>query len=267
MSTRAVEPELTADVRAAVRDLILVLADSKRLLGMRYAGWILGAPELEAGIACASMAQDEWGHGRLLYALLRDFGDDVDRLEHGRQPHEYRNMELLDRAPESWAEFVALNALADAALSVQFEALRQSSYSPIRQRVEKLLEEEHFHAAHARAWFRRLAHGGAGARAAIHDAMSAFLPSLLRWFGDDTRRARALVEASVVDATGSTLRARFVERIAPLLREIEAGDAVQNIEPVFTDFDETTRRSAGTAPDAHTIAQVRGDLNRAFLMD
>jgi phenylacetate-CoA oxygenase PaaI subunit len=267
MSNSAVEPELTAEVRAAIRDLILVLADSKRLLGMRYAGWILGAPELEAGIACASMAQDEWGHGRLLYALLREFGDDVDRLEHGRQPGEYRNMELLDQAPSTWAEFVALNALADAALTVQFEALRQSSYAPIRQRVEKLLEEEQFHAAHAHAWFHRLAHGGAGAKAAIHDAMRAYLPSLLRWFGDDTKRARALVEASIVDATGSTLRSRFVERIAPLLREIEAGDAVRSIEPDFHDFDEATRRSAGSAPDAGTIAQVRGDRNRAFLMD
>jgi 1,2-phenylacetyl-CoA epoxidase catalytic subunit len=69
---------LPDDPRAAVRDLVLVLADSKRMLGMRYGQWILGAPELEAGIACASMAQDEWGHGRLLYALLRDFGEDVD---------------------------------------------------------------------------------------------------------------------------------------------------------------------------------------------
>ena len=39
--------------RASVRDLILALADRKRLLGMRYADWTLGAPELEAGIACA----------------------------------------------------------------------------------------------------------------------------------------------------------------------------------------------------------------------
>ena len=117
------------------RDLILVLADSKRLLGMRYAEWILGAPALEAGIACASMAQDEWGHGRLLYALLRDFGDDVERLEHGREPGEYRNIELLDSSPESWPELVIVNALVDTALSVQLDALRNAEHAPLRQRV------------------------------------------------------------------------------------------------------------------------------------
>jgi phenylacetate-CoA oxygenase PaaI subunit len=258
---------VTAPVREAIRDLILVLADSKRLLGMRYAGWILGAPELEAGIACASMAQDEWGHGRLLYALLKDFDEDVDRIEHGRAPEDYCSMQVLDEPPATWADLVALNALADAALTIQFEALRQSTHSPLRQRVEKVLEEEQFHAAHAAAWLRRMARGGPAARAAMHDAVRASLPSVLQWFGDDTKRSRALVEASVVDATGSTLRARFIERVAPLLRELEVADAVASIEPDFAGFDDARRRGTDGAPDAATIERIRGDRNRAFLMD
>ena len=32
-------------------------------------------------------------------------------------------------------------------------------------------------------------------------------------------------------------------------------------------FDEATRRSHGRGPDAATIARIRGDKNRAFLMD
>jgi ring-1,2-phenylacetyl-CoA epoxidase subunit PaaC len=261
------QAEVAAPVRAAIRDLILVLADSKRLLGMRYAGWILGAPELEAGIACASMAQDEWGHGRLLYALLKDFDEDIDRIEHGRSPDEYCSIQVLDEPPATWADLVALNALADAALTVQFEALRQSTHTPLRQRVDKVLEEEQFHAAHAAAWLRRLAHGGPAARTAMHDAVRASLPAVLQWFGGDTKRSRALVEASVVDATGSTLRSRFIERVAPLLRALEVGDAVGSIEPDFSDFDEARRRPGSGAPDAPTVERIRGDRNRAFLMD
>src|SRR3954467_13207859 len=129
--------DLAPETRTSVRDLLLVLADTKRILGMRYAEWILGAPELEAGIACASMTQDEWGHARLLYALLKDFGDDVDVVEHGRQPSQYANMQLLDHAPSSWPELVAINVLADGALSLQLEALGNSTYIPLRQRVQK----------------------------------------------------------------------------------------------------------------------------------
>jgi phenylacetate-CoA oxygenase PaaI subunit len=256
------------DTRAATRDLILVLADSKRLLGMRYAGWILGAPELEAGIACASMAQDEWGHGRLLYSLLREFGEDVDRLEHGREPAEYVNLEALDNAPDSWPGLVALNALVDTALTVQLEALRGSSHSPLRQRVEKMIEEERFHAAHGNAWLRRLAHGTDASRAAARHAVEQVLPGVLRWFGPDSVRAAAAVEEGVVDAAGRSLRERFAAHVAPVLEEIGGlALASTRIEPDFTGFDEASRRATHAGPDAETIEKVRGDRNRVFLMD
>jgi ring-1,2-phenylacetyl-CoA epoxidase subunit PaaC len=262
--TTALEPAL----RAAVRDLILVLADSKRLLGMRYGEWILGAPELEAGIACASMAQDEWGHARLLYALLREFGDDVHALEYERAPHEYASLEVLDAEPADWPALVALNALADTALSVQCEALRGSAYAPIAQRVGKLLDEERFHDAHGAAWFRRLARGNDDSRAAIAAATAAILRGILAWFGPDSERARLLRDAGIAAAAGETLRARYLERITPLLALLgDEGAAIRVVPLDLARFDEARRRTTPGGPDAATIAKVRGDKNRAFLVD
>jgi phenylacetate-CoA oxygenase PaaI subunit len=258
--------DLPAPARAALRDLILVLADSKRLLGMRYANWILGAPELEAGIACASMAQDEWGHARLLYALLREFGNDVDALEHGRGPADYCSIEALDAEPASWPRLVAINALVDTALTVQLEALTLSSYLPLRQRVQKLLEEETFHTAHGIAWFRRLA-AAAAAREALRQDVAEVAPIVMRWFGPDTEHSRALQDASISSSAGSDLRSRFVTRVAPLIRMLGEPAVFISLEPDFSSFQERARRTPGHAPDDRTIAQVRGDLNRAFLMD
>jgi ring-1,2-phenylacetyl-CoA epoxidase subunit PaaC len=266
-SEAAKAADLGDDARDRVRDLILVLADSKRLLGMRYGQWILGAPELEAGIACASMAQDEWGHGRLLYALLRDFGDDVDRLEHGRQPDEYRSMSALDIEPSSWPELVAINSLVDTALTIQLEALGASAYLPLRQRVQKLIEEETFHAAHGAAWFRRIASAGGDGEQVMRDAAKRLLPAVLKWFGPDSPHAHALQDASIIDGIGSDMRNRYLQRVAPLLQHIGAGLEGLDVEPDFAGFDERSRRSAGGSPDERTIAQVRGDRNRAFLMD
>ncbi|HUE76797.1 MAG TPA: Phenylacetic acid catabolic protein [Longimicrobiales bacterium] len=254
-----------ATVPDGVRDLILVLADSKRLLGYRYAEWMLGAPELETGIALSSMAQDEWGHARLLYALLKDT-EDVDALEHGRDASGYRNIQVLDAPTASWADTVALMALVDVALSVQFEALRSSSHDPLRQRVEKMLEEERFHAAHGAAWFRRMANGTDASAAALKAAVEAVLEPVLAWFGRDDGRSAELVEAGVVDSGGSTLRERFVARIAPLL-ELVGIAATDPSEPEAGDYDEARRRVGGGGPDEATIARVRGDRNRAFLMD
>lgn len=251
--------------RAAVRDLILALADSKRLLGMRYADWTLGAPELEAGIACASMAQDEWGHARQLYALLRDFGDETEQLEHGREPAEYRSIALLDKAPSSWPELVVLNAFMDTALTVQFEALTASSYVPLRQRCEKLLDEERFHLAHGAAWFRRLAGANERARAAARDAVTRALPVILQWFGPDGGRSGGLLKAGLVSESGDALRVRYLARMAALL-ELVGVDAPTRA-PDFTDFREEFRRPGTGTPEPAVIAKVRGDLNRAFLMD
>jgi ring-1,2-phenylacetyl-CoA epoxidase subunit PaaC len=259
--------ELPEAVRGAVRDLVLVLADCKRLLGMRYGQWLLGAPELEAGIACASMAQDEWGHARLLYALLRDFGEDVERLEHGREPSEYASSAVLDEEPRSWPELVALNALFDTALTVQLEALTDAAYVPLRQRVQKLIEEETFHAAHGEAWFRRLAGAGREGHDAMQRATTAILPEVLRWFGADSHRARSLRDASIAAASGSDLRTRYLQRVGGLLRLVGDDTALLDLTPSFEAFDEATRRPPGALPDEGTIAQVRGDRNRAFLMD
>lgn len=265
--TTTASVELDGAARTATHDLILALADSKRLLGMRYAEWILGAPELEAGIACASMAQDEWGHARLLYALLKEFDVDVDRVEHGREADEYCNMVALDEAPDDWAGLIAINVLCDGTLTVQLEALRASSYVPLRQRVGKLLEEESFHAAHGAAWWRRFASASDASRAALHDAVQARAADVLAWFGPDGPGARTLLGASVADGAGSTLRERFVERIAPLLASAGLGDVFTNIEPSLEGFEEARRRPHGRAPDRATIQRIRGDRNREFLMD
>jgi ring-1,2-phenylacetyl-CoA epoxidase subunit PaaC len=260
----ATKDRLEGEVRTAVRDLILTLADSKRLLGYRYAEWMLGAPELETGIACSSMAQDEWGHSRLLYALLKEFDEDVGALEHGRDPEAYHSMEVLDRPAESWPDVVALMVVADGAISTQLEALRASAHDPLRQRVQKVLDEERFHAAHGQAWVRRLAEGPRAARAAIKEAVEGILDPTLAWFGPDSGRAAGLAGAGVASEVGSALRERFLSRLRPQLEQlgIAAGGEVD-----LEGFDEVRRRRGAGGPDEETIRKVRGDRNRAFLMD
>lgn len=264
--TMDTERGLDPSVRTSIRDLILVLADTKRVLGYRYAEWMLGAPELETGIACSSMAQDEWGHARLLYSLLKEFGDDPEQLEHGREPDAYHSMEVLDSPAATWPDVVVLMALADLAVSVQIAALQGSSYAPLRQRVEKVLEEESFHAAHGVAWFRRLAGGSDASRDALASAASAALGPVLAWFGPDSDRTAALREAGVVSEAGDELRTRFLERVAPLLEQVGV-DASGAADPDAERFDEARRRSRSGGPDEETVRRIRGDHNRAFLMD
>ena len=256
------------ELRGPLSSLLLSLADNKRLLGMRYSEWILGAPTLEAGIACSAMAQDEWGHGRILYAMLKDFGRDADQLEHERESDEYLGSELLDAPPEEWPELLALNALLDTALSVQCEALTDSRYTPLHYKMGKLLDEERFHFEHARGWTSRLAETDAG-RAALAAAYEAALGPCLRWFGRQGGEIwAALAEAEVIDGDPDTQRERWLERVGSMLEE--AGVTVPGPAGADLDWDgwdDARRRSGSGGPDDDTLARVRGDKNRSMLMD
>ena len=48
--------ELSAEVRQSLANWLMAMSDTKHLLGLRYAEWCTGAPELEADIAASAMA-------------------------------------------------------------------------------------------------------------------------------------------------------------------------------------------------------------------
>ncbi len=200
-------------------DLILVLADNKHQLGLRYAEWATGAPTLEAATAAAAMAQAELGHARALLPLLREFPALASVMADEDRPPE-RYARLLDHPFAAWADFVAANALFDGALTTLIAALVESSYTPLRGRAKKIVEEERYHAAHGNGWLRRLGQGPGGARLAIEEAITSVWAETLCFFGpDDDPLLKALQQAGVVDAPPRELRARFLERTRPVFEQ------------------------------------------------
>lgn len=268
--------ELPDDARDALRSLILSLADSKRVQGLRFSDRMLGAPTLEAGIAASSMAQDEWGHARLTYALLGEFGDDPKALEHARSAAEYRSHPALDAEFGSWSDFIACMLLVDTALATEYGALVGSRYAPVQNRVQKMLDEERFHFQYAAGWTRKIA-AVAELRGEFTAALARYLGAALQWLGDDAAPgARRLVEEGLVTADPSALRGRLLAKVGPVLADAgladelgiaRDGDGWTYGGPLSWDgWDEATRRSGG-ALDETTAARARGDKNRALLMD
>ncbi len=265
---------LPSDVREQLGNLLLALADNKRLLGMRYADWMLGAPSLEAGIACSAMAQDEWGHGRIVYAMLRDFGLDPSHLEHERQPEEYRSIELLDEPCEAWPQLLVLNLLVDTALSVVFEAMQESRFEPILYKVRKLLDEERFHFEHGRGWTALMASKRSG-RESLASVFAPAWDACLSWFGPaDDELFTVLHAAGITASDAEGLRARWLERVGPVVEEAGLGLAAtvegawqSRTDPAWSTWDPIRRRTADGGPDPDTLARVRGDRNRQLLMD
>lgn len=254
---------LDSDVEMPLRRLILGLADSKRLLGIRYSDWLLGAPSVETAIAASAMAQDEWGHARLLYAMLKDFELDPMVFEHERAPAEYASVDCLDDPFEDWAGVVAAIVVVDGALTVALDGFGGGGWETARGRVPKMLAEEEFHADMGRAWFRRLARGSDEARERLGAAVERFLGRTLAWLAPDDDSHERLAAAGIT-APAPELRARFEERTAPILETLDV--ALDAVEPVRDGWDGERGRGPGH-PDDDAVERARGDRNRDLFVE
>jgi ring-1,2-phenylacetyl-CoA epoxidase subunit PaaA/ring-1,2-phenylacetyl-CoA epoxidase subunit PaaC len=257
--------ELDEPCQRALYGLLLILADSKHILGLRYAEWI-SAPQIEASIAAVSMAQDELGHARLLYSLVEPFHQELGWPERPEEPNAYRNMEALDHEFASWAEFVAVNALLDSALFIQLDALKRSSYLPLRGRLPKILEEERYHFQHGTGWFLRLA-AWIKTREELESCVQALWPQLVRWLGDPQSEAlKVLHAAEILAATPDDLRAHFLGHVGPLLARAQfelplsqdeaTGRWILTERPSWQAWDESFRRMGRRGPDDATWGQI-----------
>ena len=202
-------------------NLLLQLADNKYVLGKRYAEWVNQAPLLEAAVAAAAMTQDELGHARSIYPLFRNFPEAPPVLKKEEDREDLINITFLDRPFAHWVEFVATNYLFDQALSVVFEAARESVFEPLKQRAAKILQEERFHAMYGATWIRSLSKEGTIARRELDAVLHRIWPQVICWLGqpDDQYQQYAIDEGLLCDDV-DTLRQKFLKRVGPLLIEL-----------------------------------------------
>jgi 1,2-phenylacetyl-CoA epoxidase catalytic subunit len=196
-----------------VKTLVGSLADNKAALGRRYAEWAVSAPTLESAVAAAAMAQDELGHSRSTYPVLKQLGADVGDERFGGD----RRLALLDEELPDWNAFIAANLLVDGVLTTFVASCVGSSLEPMAQRARKILQEEGSHRVHGEAWAKRLC------RSDQRDAFIARLQETWehagRWIGpdDDPECAAALEAGEIVKSPAEQremMRAWLTELLA-----------------------------------------------------
>ena len=168
--------------RHTLVDLIAWLADNKYMLGRRFSEWTNRAPALEAAVAAAAMAQDELGHARSLYAALRNLPDSPEAYLNEEKRERRLHMPVLNQPFEYWADFVAANALFDRALTLVFEAARESTPEPLRQRSVKILQEERFHRQYGAGWLKKMANDKA-THGSMQTAVDRLWAATSEWLG------------------------------------------------------------------------------------
>lgn len=235
--------------------LMARLADNKFFLGRRYAEWCSSAPTLESSVAAAAMAQDELGHARAIYPVLKTLVPDAGAETDPETRTAFTALSCLDAPFGGWEDFVAANVLIDNALTLVFESGKDSRFEPLAGRSRKVLQEERMHAQHGDGWVRRMAREGGAAREAMQAALLRMWDEVLCWFGPSGAND-PLKTAGVLDASPDELRARFLMIVGPTLSTVglklplrRAGDRWESTEPLPWDrWDAASYRLAPAKP-------------------
>jgi 1,2-phenylacetyl-CoA epoxidase catalytic subunit len=219
---------MSTTTTTAMASLVGSLADNKAALGRRYAEWAVSAPTLESAVAAAAMAQDELGHARSTYPVLKALGVEVPADESFGGD---RRLALLDDDLPDWNAFIAANLLVDGVLTTFVAACVDSSVEQMAARAKKILQEEGSHRVHGEAWAKRLCRGGR--RDAFVARLKATWEEAGRWVGpDDDPAYAAALEAGEVKQTPAHQR----ELMRTWLTRLLAGEGVEIELPDPTDW-------------------------------
>ena len=211
---------LPSELRDALAELLLSVADDEFVIGFWDSEWTGIAPMLEEDVATSSISQDEIGHARALYEMLAELTEaDADEIAFGRDPDAYRHAALLNHPRTDWAFTVARRYLYETADSVRLEALSRSSYEPLAQLTTKMRREERYHLMHLDAWVKRLAESHGDAHDRLAEALTRLWPDALTVLGPLEGEAQ-LVEAGILSEPMEMLRRRWLDQIVPVLKDM-----------------------------------------------
>lgn len=212
--------ELDDREQQAVEALLYRLADDELVIGERYTEWQVRAPTLESDLALSNIAQDEFGHARLWYDLLEDFGYTEAELIFERPPEDFRHSTLCELPFEEgdWADAIVRSYCYDMAEDLRLEAIAETSYPRLADRVEKVRQEERYHREHAQNWLERLTSGEEG-RERVQSATDRLFPHALTLF-ESTEADTDIDELGIRTESLDSIREQWLDTVIPFLSSL-----------------------------------------------
>lgn len=171
--------------RADLAAYLLMLADDALVMSHRLQQWITRAPELEDELAIANIGLDLLGQARLLLSRAGEVegaGRDEDALAYLRDPAEFRNVRLAERADADFAHLVA-QLLVFATWRLALLDRLSASRDPVLAAVAaKGVKEVSYHREYAAGWTVRLGDGTDESARRMRAAMESVWPLIAELF-------------------------------------------------------------------------------------
>ena len=120
------------EYRTQVLRFVEMHANSELMGVLPEREWIMRAPTLRRKLALTAKVQDEVGHAQLLYRVAEDLGKPREQMIQDLLDGKTKFHNVFHYPTNSWADIGVIAWLVDAAAIVAQQALRDSSYAPVR---------------------------------------------------------------------------------------------------------------------------------------
>jgi ring-1,2-phenylacetyl-CoA epoxidase subunit PaaC len=204
---------LSADVAEAFIAWCVPLTDTKQALGLQFSHWVTGTPALEAAVGAAAITQDELGHARSLFALLKKFPNalqDIDEENDLRDRKQRYHPRALSDKWDSWLKLVAMSVTLDQVLHEVFLAARGSSLTPLAAIATKIDQEERYHRIFGDTFIERL--GKESLNAQLQQQLNWAFPIAEVWLGPDGN-LDTLVQAGILTRDDREIKQRWLDKL------------------------------------------------------
>lgn len=196
---------------------LLAVADSKWVLGHWYIKVMHNGRSVADFASLAGIIQEELGQTRSLFRYIENKANlEPGCLEHGRDVRDIRSMQVLDRPPLGWGDFIMTMAIVEAATLSVGEAISQqlSPTDELNGLLRKIFQEEYFHELLSRGWLKTLSGADLDGALAALNADSGRLVAAFAWFGP------ALDGGNGSGLVWSASRSAFAAKMKSLISEI-----------------------------------------------
>ncbi len=252
---------MTPELRSALANKLLTLADDELILAHRHSEWAGHGPILEEDIAFANLSLDEMGHATLWYGAYQELtGESPDRMAFFRDAAAFRNVQMVELPNGDWAFSMLRQYLFDTAEMVQLTRLVESSYQPIAAAAAKIRLEELYHLRHTSQWVRRLGLGTDESNGRMQHALNQLWPYAQQLFVPLPDES-LLVEAGMVGVSrsASETTAELYQQWLPTVRDhlTNAGLSIpDNDQPPTTSRAEHTPHLTALLAEMQMVARL-----------
>lgn len=249
------------EYRNALIKLISMHGISEIMGALPEKEWVPKAPSLKRKLGIMAKVQDEMGHGQLLLRvaedLIKPYGKNRENIMQDLLNGKLKFHNVFHMPTKTWADAGIVGWLVDGAAIISQTNMLDASYGPYQRALQRICQEEVFHAQHGESIIMALAEGSNKQRDMLQEALDRWWSSLLMFFGPasatttGSSKQEITTKYRIRKSSNEELRQAFLDKYLPRIFSLGLTVPDETIH-----YDEANKRWEYKQPDWNEFKKI-----------